>query len=344
MGAIASHNRPLPSGSKLNLLGRASPWKGLNTMARKKLDNGSSELKQARNELRQATIEMKARQKHNREILAKQGKTIREFRHEISILKKSGIISQRVKAGSQEPTKYMRTKLRKFYDVLVGTTIAVRAPSKVRKAYSEKGVFEERGAFLMIPRDNANMKVKLKGDKLVISQPLTKRKTGPIINKLVMPWGATDILDLANRIEADDDLPEELDGVDQYAFTLFGHSSLIGFPNKSELVEYIKIRYNHLFSGKNGQAAVKNFILITYSGGAGLPPQLQGEKLYSTRRGGRVNQTGRNYNDSWYKNRQRETRAANEKKRRANLSETDKEIYRQKARERAAKSKANRKD
>lgn len=327
--------------------GRKPPYKPTSK------NNAKELVAQAKSDVADIEARIKQLRKHNREILKNSGKTVKEFRHEVAQLKKAGIVSKRVNAISQEPTKYMRGKVRKFFDVLVGTKQAVRAPKKVREEYESKGLFETRGPFIMVPKQHPKQRVSLdKKGRVKISTPIGPSSPGGrtvSINRIVLPFTATDMLDLANRIENSPELPDELTGAQQYGFSLFGHRSFIGFPTKQELVDYIKIRYQHLFSGKSGDAAVRHFNLVTYSGGSSEPPpgDWVGKPLYSKpgngRRPQRPNATGRNYADTWYENRKRKVHAAQQKKVRERMTEEQRAEYNRKGKERAAKSRAAKK-
>lgn len=317
-------------------------------MSRKKPDSTRSADKQAAQDVKAVEARLKELRKRQRELLKNSGKSIKEFRHEIAQLKKAGVVSKRVNAARQEPTKYMRAKVRKFYDVIVGQSVPVRAPKAIREDYASKGLFEARGPFLMVPKESPNMRATLdKKGRIKTSAPIGKKPVsqgGVRINKIVLPYSPADMLKLVNKIENDPNLPEELKGADQYAFNLFGHASLLGFPSKSEMIEYIKVRYTHLFKGESGRQAVRNFVLLTYSGGSSNVPVIATEKLYSQRGQGRKpNATGRSYADSWMQEKRRELRAEKEKKRRAKLTEEQRKEYQEKARQRAAASYAARK-
>jgi hypothetical protein len=280
--------------------------------------------------------------KHNREIIRKQGKSIRAFRHEFSTLRKLGVISKRKTATKAEPTKYYRSRLRKFADVLRGEAVPVRAPNVVRRKYADKGLYEERGGFLIIPKEHEKAKAKIAKGQVEITRPIGRR----MMREIVLPYNATDMLDLANRMERDKNLPE-IPGADMYMFSMYGHNSRQqGFPDKEELVKYIKVNYQHLFNSQYGPSAVKHFKLVIWGGHtSGAIPDVSSEKFYSGYKSGRrkrVNATGRN-DGSWYSNRQYETAAAQQKKRRAKMTPQEKALYQARARQRARDSYQRRK-
>lgn len=286
--------------------------------------------------------------KYNREIIKKQGKTIRAFRHEFSALRKLGIIAKRKTASKAEPTKYYRTKLRKFADVLRGEVIPVRAPKQVRQKYTEKHLYEERGGFLIVPKEHEIEKARIAKGQVEISRRIGRRN----MRQIVLPLTATDLLDLANKMERDPNIPEIPDA-SSYMFSLYGHNATTmhgeprnrGFATKSELIEHIKIKYQHLFNPQYGPSAVRHFKLVYWDEPSGPIEDISDIKYYSNYKSGRrkrkVNATGRN--DTWYSNRQYMTAAAQQKKRRSKMSEDEREKYKRKAKERAKASYARRK-
>lgn len=278
--------------------------------------------------------DLRAIRKHAREILASQGKTIREFRKEAAALKKMGIISKRTDIRSLEPTRYRRSQLRKNLDFLVGTAVPVRAPKEVREKYVEKGLFKSRGSFLVVPATHKDMKAKIRKGKLETIVPIGSAR----MRSIILPYNAADMLDLANRIERDPNLASELDGVDQYAFSLFGHTSQIGFLTKDDLVRHIKVHYQHLFTGEHGRMAVQHFKLVTFSTGHSHPPEIPTNvKFYST---GKVNRP----DSDWSNKRRAERHSIQQKRYRAALSGDALDEYREKAKKRSDASRKRAKE
>lgn len=296
-------------------------------MAGKKRSSADKAAKQA---VKAAEQNVKALRKKQRDLLKKSGKSIVDFRSDIAKLKRLGIVSKRTDARKVEPSRYRRGQISKFFDVLVGTKTVVKAPKTVRRKYADKGLYEERGGFLVIPREHEKQRQKIRKGLVEITKPLANGE----IQEIVLAYNSADILALANAIESDPTLADVLDGVDQYAFSLFGHNSHIGFPNKAELVDYIKVRYTHLFKGNSGRQAVAHFKLIKYGGGAGFPPAgFGGDKIYSdTGTGRRPNITGRD----WFSQKQYETRAARDRKRRKKMTDEERAAYNEAGKKRAA--------
>lgn len=227
-------------------------------MPRTKKGAGSGAISQG---VKDAQAQAKAARAQAKKILQNAGKDIRQVRSEVSKLKKLGLVSKRIDARTYQPSRYMIGKLKKNADILAGEAIAVKAPPAVRKKYVEKGLFEQRGAVLIVPKEAANQRARISRGLIETTRPL---KYGEEV-KLILPFKATDMESVANRLKSD----PTLDGMKQpdelFGFRLFGHNmNTIGFPDANELADYILTRYTHLFSGKNGQAAVKQFVLFRF--------------------------------------------------------------------------------
>jgi hypothetical protein len=194
-------------------------------------------------------------------LLAKAGRSIREVRHDVSILKQAGIVSKRINAASYRPTKYILNKIKKNADILRGEVVAVKAPKAVRDLYSEKGVFEQRGSVLIVPKESAKQKTRIARGLVEVQRPLGNGEE----TRVILPYKLTDMAALATRLETD----PTLDGLkrpdDLFGFRLYGHNmQTFGFPDAQELGEYIKHRYAHLFKAQAGRNAIKHFILFRF--------------------------------------------------------------------------------
>lgn len=256
---------------------------------------------------RQAADAVKAIRKDAKELLRKAGKDLRQVRHEVSVLKKAGIVSARIDARRYSPSRYMLSKLRKNADILSGEMIAIKAPKKVRAKYVEKDIFEQRGSALVVPRYYQDQKTKISRGMVEVSRRL---KQGEEI-RMILPFKATDMEDVANKLLIDPTLDGLKHGDELFGFRLFGHNmATYGFPDASDMADYILKRYAHLFSGKNGQQAVRHFELFKFKrDGSMLSDGPEANKVYSPRK--------KEYATDWYKQRKMERDAGRKKRERA---------------------------
>lgn len=280
---------------------------------------------QAINDIRKETRRL---DKAARELLQKSGKSIREVRGEVAKLKKAGLVSQRVDARSYVPTRYMLTKLRKNADVLRGEVETVKAPKDIRKKYVEKGLFEQRGSVLVVPKEYHNQRTKIKRGLVEISRPLGYGEE----RRVILPFKATDMEAVANKLRDDPTLDGLKEPDELFGFRLFGHNmATIGFPDADELADYILTRYQHLFSGKNGREAVKHFVLFRFkSRDSQLSDAPQDGKVYHPRK--------RTPQSDWYADRKRKAAAMRKKKAREKETPEQRQIRLDKQRIRSAQN------
>jgi hypothetical protein len=223
--------------------------------------------------------DVKSIKKHQRELLKRANKSVREYRHELSILKKVGIASAKIDARKHTPTKYMLSRIRKFSDVVRGEVNVVRAPKAVREKYTSKGLLEERGSFLIVPKDSNNQKARLRKGMIAKYKPLRNGEE----RKIILPYKATDLEQLAQRIRDNaDDIDKMKEPTEQFGFQLYGHNSLIGEPDADHLASYILRNYSHMFKKKD---SLKEFVLIRFKNRFGRPlsEPFSGERKYSVR-------------------------------------------------------------
>lgn len=185
---------------------------------------------------------------------AKSKQLNKKYRHEAAQLKRLGILSNRVNARSNI-SRSTKTKINKFRGVLEGREIAVKAPKEIRQKYTEKGVLEERGSFLIAPKQFKNQKGRIQRGLVQITRPL---KVGQE-EYVILPFNAADMPELVRRLKED----ESLDGLKQwnefFSFRLEGWNAHAAFINMEELGDYIETRYQHLFKPDASQKAVKFF-------------------------------------------------------------------------------------
>jgi hypothetical protein len=220
--------------------------------------------------------------KRARELLKKAGRDVRSVRHDVAELKKVGLVTKRLNVRSYLPSKYMLRKIEQNRDVLRGEMIAVKAPKAVRERYTHKGIFEQRGSSLIVPREYSNQRTRINRGLVEISRELRMGEE----TRLILPFKATDMEGIARKLQADPSLngmkrPDEL-----FGFRLFGHNmATIGFPSVEEFAGYILEKYQHLFSGKDGREGVKHFEMFRFkSRNSQLPEGPEQERVYTPRK------------------------------------------------------------
>lgn len=78
------------------------------------------------------------------------GSQAKEFRSAVAKLKAQGLVSKRIDARSQKPTRYMQGQVKKYQDVLEGKAKAVKLPKRSdAKAYAE--TLRTKGRTVVVP-------------------------------------------------------------------------------------------------------------------------------------------------------------------------------------------------
>lgn len=111
----------------------------------------------------------------------------RAFRSDIAKLKAKGLVSKRVDARTQKPTRHMREQVKKFSDVLSGKATVVHTPKRAQaKEFAEK--FRVKGKSVVVPTR--------KGEKLTYSKTYndisaSQKVGGKTVHRYIAPKGAT---------------------------------------------------------------------------------------------------------------------------------------------------------
>ena len=173
--------------------------------------------------------------KSNRPKTGLHGQALRDFRHQVSLARKKGLVSARVDARKQKPTRYMRTKIKKLAPVFEGTSAAVKVPPKMARQYRKAGfsVFGNAVVVAAEPGEIASIK---KG------MPLMRRRLGGDFweERLVLPITVHNLSEIEADLEARSAYYNSLKDPDElFAFKLFGANSLATFEDFELMLEYL---------------------------------------------------------------------------------------------------------
>ena len=111
----------------------------------------------------------------------------RAFRSDVAKLKAKGLVSKRVDARKQQPTRYMQGQVKKFSDVLSGKATVIHTPKRAQaKEFAEK--FRTKGKAVVVPTR--------KGEKLTYSKKYgdisaSQKVGGKTVHRYIAPKGAT---------------------------------------------------------------------------------------------------------------------------------------------------------
>lgn len=144
------------------------------------------------------------------------------FRSDVAKLKDKGLVSKRVDARKQRQTRYMKSQVKKYRDVLEGRAKAVKVPRA--KARSYKNAFRVKAGRVVVPVENKTERVRYNPKTQAITS--TRTAYGKRIKKQIVPSKVSDWRDL----------PEG----PNYRYTIpFAASGRFTFESKRALAEFM---------------------------------------------------------------------------------------------------------
>lgn len=240
--------------------------------------------------VRQAQMSVKDIRARSRKLLRRAELNVKDYRKQLSTLKKQGVVSKRINAARHQPTRYMVSKLKKFKGVAVGHELAVPLKKmSIHRArqYTEKGIAQRIGNFLIVPKTAAKQRADVVKGRIQIT---TQLKRG---QEVVLKFGTRleDMHDVLKWLETNEQMVNEWKGPNgQLGFQIVGHNSRVGLANVKELIKYLqkydgsdpRLRGN-FFNG-DSHVIVKEFIIIKFRPAKGGPTQPTMEPYFGVKR------------------------------------------------------------
>lgn len=282
---------------------------------------------------------------------------LKQFRHDVSILKRKGLLDKSLDARSIRPSKYLKSQVKRFKSVLSGGASPVKVSKQTQANLKKRGIDVKNGR-AVIPH--------LPGEKV-----RSTRGTYKVVT--TMKGGRISRLDLALDV---DDINQWLDDLsenrfkiprgDQLAFQFRGYNSLRGFvdlPSKTAQEQMAEVLM--------GYSLVKDAMAGKFYDGEDDADVIDGIVIFKTERlGDRPTPRPEDYRRhedeaarEIYRERARaarearlgsmskksheelnQDRAAQERARRAGMSDAEKAAYRAKAKARAKKAREAKRD
>lgn len=304
--------------------------------------------------VRQVEKSVRALRAKQKQLLKRANLDVRQYRHQLSVLKKQGIVSKRIQPRSHQPTRYMLKKVKLFKGVASGHELAVpiekMSPHRARQ-YTEKGIASRIGKFLVVPKTAAKQKADVYKGHIRTTTEL-RRGEEEVIK---FPARLDDMHNVLNWLAENEQMINELKGPKgQLGFQLSGHNSRVGLANVKELIKYLqkydgsdpRLRGN-IFNNK-GRRVVTEFVLIRFRPGKGetVQPHMEpyyGVKRYSRGRGKDRKDDRRNaeYKRKQERERKARQRLAEDKEAHENRLSKQRERDRARANERRERRMAN---
>lgn len=165
------------------------------------------------------------------------GKELAAFRHSVAVLKSKGLVSKRIDARSQAPTKYMRSKVRKLGGVLTGEQVGLKLKPDILRQYKEAGGFQIVNGKLVVEKRPDEYATIRRGF------PVMRRALGDdqMTERLPLPIGPNNLNDFISDLQARPAHYDSLKLPDEYfSFKVFGHWSRSIFSDAELLAEYLE--------------------------------------------------------------------------------------------------------
>lgn len=178
---------------------------------------------------------MSSKKKNNTSKLS--GQALKEFRKAVATLKKQGLVSRRVDARSQKPTRYMLAKIKKLSDVLDGKMIPVKLSKEVLKKAREEHqkIYNQR---VLVPRALPEAKKAAKRGEFYEKVTVTTNRRGTKITTRIVDLSR--FMDMRQFLNTYMDHPHDLDKLKPkdlaWAFTYFGNKTRVVFEDSEAMI------------------------------------------------------------------------------------------------------------
>lgn len=261
---------------------------------------------------------------------------LRAFRHDVAVLKKKGLVSEKYDARSVKPTKYLKEQIREFGAVLRGEAAPVKVSKEKIRHYKEQGYNVKNGR-VVVPT--------LPGEKVYGSHGDFRVKItgrGGSITRIDLGLSRNDIHLWAAQLQS---AQVKLKPDERLTFQLYGNNSHISFRTPEQMLMYLEHygayedAVDSLDPDKQEQF-ISNVVIYKIDRDASVPRAPFAVEI-SEEAKRRQAFKRQQYLDRMTPERRaeyREARAEEQAKRRAKMSAEQKEQYKQRARERAKKS------
>lgn len=179
------------------------------------------------------------------------GAALRAFRHEVSILKKKGLVSKRTDARKQKPSRYMIEKVARLKPVIEGKQTSVKLDRTTAARYKANGFFVFGNRVVVSKGQTEAVRRDAKSGLIVLSEI---GRDLPF-EKVILPYSITTLdqfLIAARKSPPDPQIwAAKKRPQDYWAFTYHGNNSLETFPDLGALAEHLFKLYNHYVDLRN---------------------------------------------------------------------------------------------
>ena len=205
---------------------------------------------------------------------------LRAFRHDVAQLKKKGLLDKAYDARKVNPTRYLKTQLKRFADVLAGEAQPVKVSKEKAKKFAQQG-YKVKAGRVVVP--------KAKNEKVYASKEGFRVKTTTESGSITrIDTG----LHLSNLQEWERQLRStnfRLKENERIAFQLYGNNSYQSFID----IDHLLMRLQHYATYENVEASndpdkqeqfITNVVIFKFERGAKLPETGEAVEARAARR------------------------------------------------------------
>jgi len=153
---------------------------------------------------------------------------IKEFRHNISVLKRKGLVSKAIDARSIKPSSHYNSVIKNFKPVLEGTATAVKLPKKLREQYKSvgyKSAFEK----IIIPHGP--------NERVIVTHGMPKTTNSSGIVKMDIPVKFINLEQYLRDLKAKN-LKKKED--ERWGFRFYGFNSRRTYDDFDDMIETLQ--------------------------------------------------------------------------------------------------------
>lgn len=268
------------------------------------------------------------------------GALLRAFRHDVAQLKRKGLIDSKYDARSVTPTKYLKQQIKQFDNVLKGEAATVKVSKAKAAHYKEQGYAVKNGRVVVPVAKNE----KVYGSRGDFRVKVTGQ--GGSITRIDLGLSRNNIHMWREQLER---AQVKLKPDERLTFQLYGNNSHISFRTTEQLLMYLE-HYGAFEEAADSsdpdkqEQFITNVVIFKIDRTATVPRSPHAIEI-SEEAKRRQAFKRQQYIDRMSPQRRAEylqSRAEEQSKRRATMTDAQKEEYKQRAKERAAKSYKNR--
>lgn len=262
------------------------------------------------------------------------------FRHDVAQLKKKGLLDKAYDARSVSPTKYLKSQIKRFGDVLRGEAQPVKISRSKIKEYASQG-YKTKAGRVIVPVAKNEKAYSAGGDFRVKtttpSGSITRINTG--LNRSNLQLWKDEMR--KRKIKLKDN--------ERLSFQLFGNNAYMSFLDFDKMIDYLEYYPSYQEIDESGNPDkqtqyIDNIVIFKFEKGAQLPRTEEAVEITEARKAKAAARRAESIarltpeRREIYKRNRAEAEAGRREKAKKKMTPEQIDAQKQKARERARKS------